>query len=334
MLPVSLSAAWDLRKVDSRDYVTLDNIADFYGFKSRSVSGKRTILRSGQRSLVVEANSKELYINGIKFLLSYPTAVSNGDIVISRMDLSKLIEPVLRPSRIKGADGFGTVVLDPGHGGHDSGAIGAWGKEKDFVLDVGLRARNLLVSMGHKVVLTRTTDVFIPLERRAELANQNKDAIFISIHFNSSMNKEASGIETFVLSPRGVPSFAQDGPRVSDFQLCRGNARDTENIALATAMHASMLRRLKLPDRGIKRARFLVIREAAIPGVLLEGGFLSNPRDSRMAASAAFRQQMALAIVDAVRNYKKAIGAPLPGVQPVTRTVRNTEGPTVITSPN
>ncbi len=333
--PSLAHAVWDLHKVEGRDYVTLDNIADFYGFQSRSVSGSRTTLRSGQRSLAVEANSKELYINGIKFLLSYPTYIStNGEILVSRMDLSKLIEPVLRPSRIKGADGFRTIILDAGHGGHDAGAVGTWGREKDFTLDVALRARNLLARLGYNVELTRTTDVFVPLEQRAAFANKHKNAIFVSIHFNSSHNMEASGIETFVLSPRGVPSFAQDGPRVSDFQLCRGNARDTENIALATAMHASMLRRLKLPDRGIKRARFLVIREVGIPGVLLEGGFLSNPMDSRMVASSSFRQQMAQGIVDAVRNYKTAIGAPLPNTRPVARTARNTDGPTVVTSPN
>lgn len=327
-------ASWNLRKVNGREYVTLDNISDFYGFQSRSVSGKRAILRTGQRSLIVEAGSKELYINGIKFLLSYPTVGQDGDILVSRMDLSKLIEPVLRPSRIKGAGGFRTVILDPGHGGHDSGAVGAWGREKDYTLDVALRARNLLSRSGYRVEMTRSTDVFIPLEKRAAFANQFKDAIFVSIHFNSSENKAASGIETFVLSPRGVPSFAQDGPRVSDYQLCRGNARDAENIALATAMHASILRRLKMPDRGIKRARYLVIREVEIPGVLLEGGFLSCLRDSRMVASSNYRQQMANGIVDAIHNYRKAISAPAPDSLPVIRTVRNANGPTVVTSPN
>lgn len=331
---IDARGSWDLHKVQGRDHVTLDNIQEFYQFKARTVSGKSITLRSGRRSMVVELNSKTLLINGLKFLLSYPVVERDGRVLVSRMDLSKLIEPVLRPSRIRGADNFRTIVLDPGHGGHDSGARGAWGVEKDFNLDVAKRTRDILVRKGYRVLMTRETDRFIPLEERARFANRHPDAIFISIHFNSSHNRQARGIETFVLAPRGVPSFAQDGPRVSDFRLCRGNKRDAENMALATAMHASMIRRLNMPDRGIKRARFLVIREVEIPGVLLEGGFLSNANDSRMVASGNYRQQMAYSIVEAVQNYKRAIGSGSSPTADATKTVRNAGGPTVVTSPN
>lgn len=333
-LPVAgLRAAWELHQVNGRDHVTLDNIQDFYRFDSRSVSNRQIRLASRRRSIIVKLNSRELHINGIKFLLSYPVVERNGKVLVSRMDLSKLIEPVLRPSRIAGAERVRTVVLDPGHGGHDSGARGAWGREKDFNLDVARRARAILMRKGYNVVMTRNDDRFIPLQQRADFANRHRDALFVSIHFNSSRNRAARGIETFVLAPRGVPSFAQDGPRVSDFRLCRGNARDAENMALATAMHASMLRRLKVPDRGIKRARFLVIREVEIPGVLLEGGFLSNNQDSRLVASKSYRQQMAYSIVEAIANYRKAVASGTSASRQ-TKTVRNDAAPTVVTTPN
>ena len=229
--------------------------------------------------------------------------------LISRMDLTKVIEPVLRPSRIKGAELVDTVVLDPGHGGHDNGATSIFGNEKAFALDVALRTRDLLQQMGFKVHMTRSDDTFIPLEDRVRYANQYSNALFISIHFNSG-GSDASGLETYTLAPRGVPSMAADGPRLSDLDPCGGNVCDAENMALATATHASMVYHSQLYDRGIKRARFVVIRDIHIPGVLVEGGFLSNPDDSRKIATTAYRQQMALCIANAVRNYRTAVGAP------------------------
>ncbi len=332
LLPPPVFAAWDLHKVNGRDYITLQNIADFYKFTGRTVSGKKVKLTAGRRSLQMELNTKVLHINGLKFLLSYPVVERNGKVLVSRMDLSKLIEPVLRPSKIAGAENIRTVILDPGHGGHDSGAKGNWGKEKDFNLDVAKRTRDILVRKGYRVEMTRKDDRFIPLQRRAQFASKFSNAVFVSIHFNSSRNRAATGVETFVLAPRGVPSFAQNGPRVSDFQLCKGNALDAENMALATAMHASMIRRLRMPDRGIKRARFLVIREVEIPGVLVEGGFLSNARDARMVASSNYRQQMAYSIVEAIGNYRKAVGSG--ARQPVTKTASNDAAPSIVVKPN
>ena len=315
-------AEWRVVKHEGRDHVTISNIGQFYGM-ARAASGSDSSfsLRSARHSLRGRVGSNELLINGIKFILSYPIASAGGDLLVSRMDLSKVIEPVLRPGRIAGADGFTTVVLDAGHGGHDAGARGLWGSEKQFTLDVVLRARDLLTRMGYRVKLTRDSDRFIPLEERAKFANRFPDGIFISVHFNAG-GSEASGIETFTLAPRGVPSTWQDGPRVSDFQLCAGNARDAENMALATASHAAMLSKLGLYDRGIKRARFLVIRNVRIPGVLLEGGFVTNGHDGRKIASAQYRQQMALAIADAVRRYKAATAGP----QMPTLVVRAGEG--------
>lgn len=299
---------WTLVKYQGRDHVTLDNVAQFYGLNSINRASNNFALRSSARCLRGALGSNELYINGLKFILSYPIAEAGGHLLISRMDLSKLIEPVMRPSRIKGAEAVDTILLDPGHGGHDNGATSVWGNEKTFALDVAMRARELLRQMGFKVHMTRESDVFVSLEDRVRYANQFGNALFISIHFNSG-GCAASGLETYMLAPRGVPSMAANGPRLSDLEPCAGNARDAENMALATAMHASLVCRSQLYDRGIKRARFVVIRDIAIPGALIEGGFLSNPDDSRKIASAAYRQQMAVCIAGAVRNYRIAVGS-------------------------
>lgn len=310
---MSLGAAsagdWTVVKYAGRDYVTLDNVAKFYDLGDVHRAGNEVAMSNGSRSLRGTLGSGDFYINSLKFNLSYPLEIVDNKLLVSRMDLSKVIEPVLRPSRIKGAELVDTVVLDPGHGGHDNGATSIFGNEKAFALDVALRARELLEQMGFKVYMTRKDDTFIPLEDRVRFANQFSNALFISIHFNSG-GSDASGLETYTLAPRGVPSMAADGPRLSDLEPCAGNGRDAENMALATATHASLVYRSQMFDRGIKRARFVVIRDIAIPGVLIEGGFLSNADDARKIATAAYRQQMAACIANAVRNYRTAVGAP------------------------
>jgi N-acetylmuramoyl-L-alanine amidase len=176
---------------------------------------------------------------------------------------------------------------------------------------VGLRARLLFLQMGYKVYMTRTDDEFIPLEDRVRFANRFPNALFISIHFNSG--GAGTGLETYTLAPRGVPSMMADGPHVTDLQECPGNVCDAENMALATATHASLVVHLHsfdhgMYDRGIKRARFVVFRDIMIPGVLVEGGFLSNLYDAKLVANPEYRQSMAASIVQAVQTYRRAVG--------------------------
>ncbi len=299
---------WEIRKVDDREYVTLESLRRFYGFPPTEKDEKKIVLQSGTHRLEGAVGSKEFRINHLKFILSFPIIERDNEALLSRIDLTKLIEPVLRPGRIRGNRILSTIILDAGHGGHDPGARSPLGLEKEFALDTALRAREILQKAGFQVVMTRSSDRFIPLEERARFANRFQNAIFVSIHYNAGKSN-SSGIETYTLAPRHVPSTAADGPSVSDSQPMPGNVNDTENMALATAMHSALVKRSRLPDRGIKRARFVVIRETTIPGVLLELGFLSNPREARIIASPAYRQQLAVAIARGVLNYRAAIRA-------------------------
>ena len=315
---------WTLYKIDGHDYVTLDNVSTFYGLTGvQRTSGSEFVIRAGSRSLRGALNSVEFLINGLKFNLSYPIVEHDGHVCMSRMDLTKVVEPVMRPGKIKGAEKIDTVVLDAGHGGHDNGAWSPFGWEKQFALDVVLRAQKIFKAAGYKVVLTRSGDEFIPLHERAATANRFDNALFISVHFNSG--GAGTGLETYTLAPRGVPSMMADGPRVSDLDQCTGNAHDAENMALATATHAAMVVKSKLFDRGIKRARFVVIRDIDIPGVLIEGGFQSNTFDAKIIATAEYRQQMADAILKAVSNYRRYVGT--------QNTVVAADTPRVHTSP-
>ncbi len=332
-LPAS-GADWTLVKIGGRDHVTIKNLAEFYGFKQMQREGNSFLLRMPGRSLRGQVNSVEFLINGLKFNLSYPIAEHDGQPCVSRMDLTKLIEPVLRPSKIRSAEAVDTIVLDAGHGGHDNGAVSPHGYEKQFAFDVVGRARLLLQQAGLKVVLTRSSDVFVPLEERARIANRHPNGLFISVHFNSGGS--GTGLETYTLAPRGVPSMMADGPRISDLDPCPGHACDAQNIALATATHAALVVKSRMYDRGIKRARFVVIRDIKIPGVLIEGGFLSNTHDARLVATPAYRQTMAQCILQAVLNYRRAV-SPQAGDLPAEprsdpSSMASADGPKVITS--
>lgn len=331
-LTASASAQWKWNVInhDGRRFVSIEDIAGFYKM-SRSVGDGGGFRLSAQGSSIEgRANARDLKINGVKYVLCFPMVSRGGQTLISAMDVTKIIEPVLRPQKIPNATSVRTVVLDPGHGGHDSGAVGPLGREKDMALDVALRAKRLLEARGFQVRLTRAIDTFIPLEGRSAFANRISNAVMVSIHFNKSKTSGGTGIETYCLAPRGVPSMDEENLSYSDLKQHPGHARDPENIALATAVHAAMVRRVPLPDRGIKRARFHVIRATSIPSILVEGGFMNHSSDSRMIATANYRQRIAEAIVSGITRFQSAVNG-VPQYQKPTAFVSATD-PTSIPS--
>jgi N-acetylmuramoyl-L-alanine amidase len=198
-----------------------------------------------------------------------------------------------------------TVVLDPGHGGYDKGAVSKFGYEKDYALDVARKLRPLLQAQGLKVTLTRENDVFVPLEVRARIANMAKDAIFVSIHFNATdKNPDASGFEIYCLTPRGAPSTYDDALALSFMNVQPGTGVDTHSVGVAACVYHSILGHTSEPDRGIKRARFAVLRLTKIPSVLIEGGFMTERGESRMIAKPEWRAEFARAISIGIESYK------------------------------
>ncbi len=302
----ALAFDWTLIKHDGRDYVPVEDVAKFYSFTEADYSNDVVNLKGATLRMQGSVNGRDLYLNGLKFILSFPIIKIDNKILMSRMDLSKLVEPVLRPAKIQAAPAR-TVVLDAGHGGLDQGAFSMLGNEKDFALDVVQRARDLLIKAGFNVRLTRSADVFVPLEDRAAFANRQSNAVFVSVHFNAGAREDAGGVETYSLAPCGVPSTNNANLSLADFQPCVGNIRDPENIALATAMHAALITKLGVSDRGIKRARFIVLRDCSIPGVLIEGGFLTNAQDRIRIATPVYRQILAQAILQGLLSYNRAV---------------------------
>ena len=339
LLASTAAAEWEVHRFEGRDYVTLDSIAAFYGFPKPAppspvtaaaiaamfpVAGaasatefgittaaaftalSRTIvLDSGPLHLEVTPGLSEANINGVKQWLAFPVRMEAGRALISRLDLSKIIEPRLRPELITGLQPVTTVVLDAGHGGHDRGAISRFGFEKDFALDVALRTRVLLEKAGFKVVMTRATDVFIPLDERPAVANRISNSIFVSIHFNSSSsNAAARGFEIFSIAPRGAPATNDAKPSERDLREEAGNAVELPSGALAGTVFHALLGQVPMVDRGLKHARFAVLRQCERPAVLVECGFVSNAAESSLISSGTWRGRIAAAVADGVENYR------------------------------
>lgn len=304
-LPPAQGDVWKVVKVQGRDYVTGQSMQLFYRFNTHKVEGKHVWFRNPNLIIKGQVGSQELLVNNIKFILSYPVLYQGGQALFSRLDLCKLIEPVIRPSYIGSSSIFDTVVLDAGHGGHDSGAKGVYGYEKNYALAMVFAVRDALIKRGFKVILTRSNDTFLSLTSRVAVANKTPNSIFISIHFNSG-GSAASGIETFALTPQGSASSVARGGGFSNTARV-GNQFDSENIALATAVHAQVVHRFKLLDRGIKRARWTVLTGCTRPGILFEGGFVTNSRECQLIASDQYRKALSEAIGDAVTNYRRAL---------------------------
>ena len=298
---------WEVSRFAGRDYVSIDKIAEFYNLPREAAPVEKNIsLARARRSLLVTLGSREVEINGVKYVLSFPVIEHEGKYWVSRMDLGKTIEPAFRPELVPEVKTFTTVILDPGHGGHDKGAASPYELEKNFALDVSRRVRDELQKAGLRVMMTRNTDTFVELQDRAAMANAKQNSIFVSIHFNASPNQEANGLEIFCITPRGAPSTEYDELLVRDMIQEHGNESELQSFILASAIYHSLHgSSLTMFDRGLKRARFAVLRATKMPAVLIEGGFLSNPGDAKRVASKDWRNKYSAAIATGILEYKK-----------------------------
>ncbi len=303
------SQDWQVIKIGPRDYLSVDNIAKFYGLIGNVDStGKTVVLNNGRNMLQVTLDSREAIVNGIRNWFCFPVIAQDNKFLVSRIDLAKTIEPQLRPTMIQRSGKVTTIVLDPGHGGYDKGAASTFGNEKTYALDVARQLRPLLQARGFKVVMTRENDVFIPLEVRARIANATKDSIFVSIHFNATgANPSATGFEIFCLTPLGAPTTNDDSLALLFVTLQAGSPMEAQSFELSAAVYHSMLGHIPEFDRGIKRARFAVLRRTDIPSILVEGGFLSEAGDSKRIADPAWRKQLAESLYVGIENYRNLV---------------------------
>ncbi len=221
----------------------------------------------------------------------------------------------------------------------DSGAksVLGYGCEKEFTLDWARRLGSLLATNGWQVFLTRTNDTDLSLSNRIAFAEAHKADVFLSLHFNSAApDEQQAGLETYCLTPTGMPSTVTRGYNDDEALAFPNNAFDAQNLQLALQVHRALLQVNGDHDRGVRRARYLgVLRGQNRPAILVEGGYLSNPREARLIAEPAYRQKLAEAVAEALekldRNPPPEVGSQEPSAA-AQRAALRTQGPGVLST--
>jgi N-acetylmuramoyl-L-alanine amidase len=223
---------------------------------------------------------------------------------------------------------IGRIVIDPGHGGHDTGTIGPGGlMEKNLVLDIAKELKRLLEEhLGAEVVLTREDDVFIPLEQRTAIANQHQADLFVSIHANSSSTRNISGVETYYLdfartaAEREIAARenAASSQNIRDLEelikriMQADKSRESRELAatIQKKLFSDAQRLFSTPhNRGVRRAPFVVLIGANMPSVLAEVAFISNPKDEKLLQKPDARLRLAQSLFSGIEGYMKALGS-------------------------
>jgi N-acetylmuramoyl-L-alanine amidase len=201
---------------------------------------------------------------------------------------------------------FAVVVLDPGHGGQDSGALCGGILEKDLTLDVARRIDRLLESEGIATVMTRVGDTYVSLADRAAIANRVSDCIFVSIHFNEDNQPVSSGVETYYAAHQ-ITAGSFMASWLPFLWRALSESPNFESQNLAGFIQEALVARTRALDRGVKSRQFFVIANVTSPAVLIEGGFLTNKEDISKLASEDHREQIAAAVSDGILRYRAAL---------------------------
>jgi N-acetylmuramoyl-L-alanine amidase len=257
-------------------------------------------LKSTGGSLILRGGSRIAYWEGMDIRLGYAPHLSDGQLFVHSLDVTKTISPLLCNAPLSCLRSNSVLVIDPGHGGENAGTKSVLGSryEKEFTLDWARRLQSLLLAKGWQVYLTHSGDTDLALSNRVAFAEAHKAALFISLHFNSAAPDEGeAGLETYILTPAGMPSTVTRGFSDNLGQSFPNNNFDAQNLQFAARIHREILAVNGHRDRGVRRARFLgVLRNQQRPALLIEGGYLSNPAEARLIATPAFRQNLADAV--------------------------------------
>jgi N-acetylmuramoyl-L-alanine amidase len=293
---------WKTVQIGGRDYLSADQIGRFYNLKLSRPDANRVVLDDSNKvQISIEVGSSACVINGLRFVFDTPVTEADSSVQIARTDLSRVLDPVLRPDLIKTNGPLRTVILDPAHGGEDRGSTGERGDAADITLQI---ARLVAKEMerphnGYKVVLTRHDDVAVTPEKRLELANAVEGgAVFIRIHLGSG-GDDKRGIAT-------APLYV-DNETPADDELVKGDFGPA-SMALATAVHGAAFQILKpyMVDLGIEPSFHPVFSKLKHPAIFLDVGCLSDPEDAKLIHNEAYQKSLAKTIAQGVGKYRKA----------------------------
>ncbi|MDO8525133.1 MAG: N-acetylmuramoyl-L-alanine amidase [Candidatus Omnitrophota bacterium] len=330
------SLAKDIRMLDGSGYIALDKICDFYSLDYKYDSFTRTAtIHKGLNRLIIRAEGERALVNGEMVKLDKPAALNGNILFVPLSFVRNNLGPVIGytvPARLPAEEArpkkwaIRTIIIDPGHGGSDPGAIGRRRrvKEKDLTLRLARKLKYLLEAADIKAVMTRDSDIFIPLPRRSEIANKSAADLFVSVHINASRNKGMRGFECYYLSnatddnARALEAFENSSLKV-DEEASAEHSRSldktlwdmtlTENrlesAELAGYICDSVDESLLIGNRGIRSARFYVLKHTNLPAVLVETGYMSNKFEELKLKDPDFLDRMAEAIAKGILRYKK-----------------------------
>jgi N-acetylmuramoyl-L-alanine amidase len=261
---------------------------------------------SANGTMVLTIGSLGATWNGIEINLGFAPELIDGEISLHGLDLQKNLEPLLCEPPISFPPTNRVIVIDPGHGGNNFGTVSALdGRfEKEFTLDWARRLKPLLETNGWTVFLTRTNDSLVINSNRVDFAEAHHADLFISLHFNSTSDrdKKTGGLETYCITPVGMPSTLTRNFADPWFENLPNNNFDAQNLQLAFRVQSALLHAVGMEDRGVRRSRFdTVLRGQNRPAILVEGGYLSNLHEAALIESADYRQKLAEAVAAALK---------------------------------
>lgn len=279
-----------------------DELSAKLGMGVESHDAKGCVLTNGTDIMCLSVGSRRVELNRRTIWLNSPVAVDKEMPSVDDADAERLLAPLFDPPVSTGR--IVRVHIDAGHGGEDAGCVSTTHTgmmEKDLVLDLSMRVADLLSSRGCEVTFTRTNDTFTTLSGRTALALTNAVDAFVSIHANFASSKSARGIEIYTLPLAGKPATASDAS-VSNVER-KGNAFDALSAVLGHEVQKRMPGALDDENRGLRHARYQVLRDASCPAILVEVGFLSNKSDALDLCSDWYKDRVATAIADGVSAF-------------------------------
>ena len=299
------SALSNIRSITSHGkvYVPINNIVPYYGMQLSQTGKDRLQLKNKWHTLEFETDSRRCWVNGTLLWLNNPVRKIGWQWALEDPDFQQTIEPSVRPYAFLKDAGSRVVVLDPGHGGSDKGAVSPRKiYEKLLTKNIANRVRNLLEARGLTVYLTREDDRNLSLSERCKIAASRKADVFVSLHADSA-GTTAEGAGTFILALSKQYSTHSYGKGTPSTTVHPGNKFDLANQALGTRIQQKLINSTGQNDRGVKRARFQVLREAPCPAALVEMAFITNPKEERFVLSKNGQDKIARGIADGIAAY-------------------------------
>jgi N-acetylmuramoyl-L-alanine amidase len=311
---ISAALILPLEAVAASKPVAISNLATQYKLTAISQTSTNIRWKTDKSEITFSTGSRRMTFDKRIFWLNGPIVKNGKKWSISQTDARTVLKPLLKTEMFLRKQGNSMVILDPGHGGKDPGGIGGSTREKTLVLDIARRVRSKLNRAHITVGMTRTHDTFLELADRPKLASHRGADIFVSIHANKAARKGACGIETYIMPAEG---FCSTTSTKADCKKYPGNNNNAANTILANYIHRELLDRTHATDRGIKRARFTVIKYADCPAVLVEVGFLTNPAEAKKLITPDYREKIAEGIARGIMTYIEQIENCLSKQQPV-----------------